>query len=180
MASPSRRQQASNGRRPLPFDPIAEAFRQWTTHEWGEEEAMAATTSIMRAQALILSRVDAALAPFGLTFARYEVLALLQLTRTGALPLGKMGMRLMVHPASVTNAVDRLADAGLVRRRPHPTDGRTTLAEITDAGRDVVTRATKELAAIRYGLDDLSDDDCRQITDIFEDLRRGVDFIDPP
>lgn len=139
---------------------------------------MAATTSIMRAQALILSRVDAALAPFGLTFARYEVLALLQLTRAGSLPLGKMGSRLMVHPASVTNAVDRLSEAGLVRRLPHPTDGRTTLAEITDLGRDVVARATKELGAIRYGLDELPDDVCRQVTRIFEDLRRGVDFVD--
>ena len=139
---------------------------------------MAATTSIMRAQALVLSRVDAAVAPFGLTFARYEVLALLQLTRTGSLPLGKMGSRLMVHPASVTNAVDRLSDAGLVRRLPHPTDGRTTLAEITDLGRDVVARATKELAAIRYGLDELPDEDCRQLTDIVEELRRGVDFVD--
>src|SRR5690606_10206321 len=114
----------------------------------------------------------------GLTFARYEVLALLQLTRAGSLPLGKMGSRLMVHPASVTNAVDRLSEAGLVRRLPHPTDGRTTLAEITDLGRDVVARATKELGAIRYGLDELPDDVCRQVTRIFEDLRRGVDFVD--
>ena len=163
---------------PLPFDPIAEAHRQWTAHDWGEQDAMAATTSIMRAQALILSRVDGALAEFGLTFARFEVLALLQLTRTGSLPLGKMGSRLMVHPASVTNAVDRLADAGLVRRVPHPTDGRTTLAEITDAGRDVAARATKALTAIRYGLDDLADDDCRSLTGIVEALRRGIDFVD--
>jgi DNA-binding MarR family transcriptional regulator len=165
-------------RAPLRFDPIAEAHRQWIAHDLGEEEAMAATTSIMRAQALILHRVDAALAPFGLTFARYEVLALLQLTRSGALPLGKMGSRLMVHPASVTNAVDRLSEAGLVRRVPHPTDGRATLAEITDDGRDVVARATKALGAIRYGLDDVSDEACRQLTGLIDGLRRGVDFVD--
>jgi DNA-binding MarR family transcriptional regulator len=161
----------------LPFDPIAEADRQWRVNDWGEHDAMAATTSIMRAQALILSRVDAALAPFDLTFARFEVLALLRLTRAGSLPLGKMGSRLMVHPASVTNAVDRLARAGLVRRVPHPTDGRTTLAEITDAGRDVAAQATKALAAIRYGLEDLSDEECRALTGLVTGLRRGVDFL---
>jgi len=165
-------------RAPLSFDPIAEARRQWIAHDLGEDEAMAATTSLMRAQALVLHRVDAALAPFGLTFARYEVLALLQLTRTGSLPLGKMGSRLMVHPASVTNAVDRLARAGLVRRVPHPTDGRTTLAEITDDGRDVAARATKALTAIRYGLHDVSDADCRRITALIDGLRRGIDFVD--
>ena len=108
---------------PLPFDPIAEARRQWTVNDWGEPAAMAAATSIMRAQQLVLRRVDSALAPFGLTFARYEVLALLALSRRGELPMGKIGVRLMVHPASVTNAVDRLAAAGLVRRVAHPTDG---------------------------------------------------------
>ena len=106
---------------PLPFDPIAEARRQWTVNDWGEPAAMAAATSIMRAQQLVLRPRRRRLAPFGLTFARYEVLALLALSRRGALPLGKIGVRLMVHPASVTNAVDRLAAAGLVRRVAHPT-----------------------------------------------------------
>ena len=168
------------GRRaPLRFDPIAEAHRQWTVHDLGEQDAMAATTSIMRAQALILHRVDAALAPFGLTFARYEVLALLQLTRSGALPLGKMGSRLMVHPASVTNAVDRLAAAGLVRRVAHPTDRRAVLGAITDDGRELVARATKVLAAIRFGMEDLPDSECDRLTDAVTALRTGVDFDSP-
>jgi DNA-binding MarR family transcriptional regulator len=39
----------------------------------------------------------------------------------------------------------RLLDAGLVERRPHPTDGRTTLVEITEQGRRVVAEATAAL-----------------------------------
>src|SRR6478735_58835 len=139
---------------PLPFDPIAEARRQWTVNDWGEPAAMAAATSIMRAQQLVLRRVDSALAPFGLTFARYEVLALLALSRRGELPMGKIGVRLMVHPASVTNAVDRLAAAGLV----------------------LVARATKVLAAIRFGMEDLPDGECDRLTDAVTALRTGVDF----
>jgi len=54
-----------------------------------------------------------------------------------------MGARLMVHPASVTNAVDRLEAEGLVRRIPHPTDRRATLAEITEKGRSLVAKATE-------------------------------------
>ena len=60
---------------------------------------------------------------------------LLTFTRTGQMPLGKIGQRLQVHPASVTNVIDRLEVDGLVRRRPHPTDQRTTLAAITAKGR---------------------------------------------
>ena len=161
---------------PLPFDPIAEARRQWTVNDWGEPAAMAAATSIMRAQQLVLRRVDSALAPFGLTFARYEVLALLALSRRGELPMGKIGVRLMVHPASVTNAVDRLAAAGLVRRVPHPTDRRAVLGAITDDGRELVARATKVLAAIRFGMEDLPDRECDRLTDTVTTLRAGVDF----
>ena len=132
--------------RPLPFDPVAEAQRQWVAHGWADAAAgMGAVTSVMRAQQLFLSRIDDLLAEESLSFSRYEVLVLLWFSRAGALPLGKVGARLQVHPASVTNAVDRLKGQGLVRRDPHPTDGRTTLAAITDTGRDVVQRATARL-----------------------------------
>ncbi|MCU1355724.1 MAG: regulatory protein MarR, partial [Acidimicrobiales bacterium] len=99
---------------------------------------MQAATSIMRAQQIVLSRVDEALRPWSLTFARYEVLVLLHFTKAGTLPLGKMGDRLMLHQASITNLVDRLEEQGLVRRLAHPTDRRTTLAELTPEGRKVV------------------------------------------
>ena len=67
----------------------------------------------------------------GLTFARYEVLMLLSFSRQGALPLGKIGERLQVNAASVTNAVDRLEADGLVTRRSNPDDGRGRLARLT-------------------------------------------------
>lgn len=58
--------------RPLPIDPLAEARRQWIAHGWTDAaDGMAVVTSVMRAQQLLLARVDAALKPFRLTFARY-------------------------------------------------------------------------------------------------------------
>jgi DNA-binding MarR family transcriptional regulator len=133
--------------RPLAFDAIEEARLRWTD-EWPDAaQSMAAATSIMRAQQIVLGAVDAALRPLGLTFARYEALVLLSFTKTGSLPLGKMGQRLMIHPTSVTNIIDRLTEAGLVERIPHPIDRRATLAHITDAGRDLVVLATKAFRA---------------------------------
>ena len=123
-------------RRQLSFDPIAEAQRQWEVHTWtAEAPDMAVVTSFMRLQQIFLSRADAVLRPLGLTFARYEVLMLLSFSKTGLLPLGKIGERLQVNPASVTNAVDRLESQGLVATRPNPHDGRGTLAALTAAGR---------------------------------------------
>jgi DNA-binding MarR family transcriptional regulator len=165
--------------RPLPFDPIAEARRQWEAHGWAAPDEMTATTSIMRAQQLVLARVEASLRPFGLTFARYEALTLLYFTRRGSLPLGKMGDRLMVHPTSITNAIDRLEQQGLVRRVAHPEDRRTTLAEITPTGRDVVERATRALGEIDLGLPELSTEQLRALVDVLTVLRRQAgDFED--
>ena len=164
--------------RPLPFDAIAEARRQWEAHEWPVPHAMAAVTSIMRAQQIVQARVDAALRPLDLTFARYEALVLLSFSRNGALPLGKMGDRLMLHPTSVTNIVDRLEDQGLVRRVSHPTDRRTTLAEITDEGRKVVEAATEATSSIAMGMGNLSDRELDRITKLLRRLR--VDAGDFP
>ena len=88
----------------LPFDPIDEAARQWALR-WSGVEQMHAVTSLMRVQQLVLGRLDELLKPHGLTFARYEALVLLTFSRAGALPLGKMGRRLQVHPTSVTSIV---------------------------------------------------------------------------
>jgi DNA-binding MarR family transcriptional regulator len=158
----------------LPFDPIAEARRQWD-ERWPAGAAMAAATSIMRAQQIVLARVDEALRDIGLTFARYEVLVLLSFTRRGCLPLGKMGERLMIHPTSVTNLVDRLENAGLVRRVQHPDDRRTTLAELTDDGRKLVQLATERVAHVHLGLEGLEERELDQLTRLIRKLRRHVD-----
>jgi DNA-binding MarR family transcriptional regulator len=130
------------------MDPIAEARRHWQDRGWPEAaEGMAAVTSIMRTQQILLARIETVLKPHGLTFARFELLALLSFTREGALPMAKASARLQVHPTSVTNSVDRLERAGLVRRAAHPADGRTKLVEITPQGRAAVEQATLELNA---------------------------------
>lgn len=156
--------------RPLPFDPIDEARRNWESHGWSAfASGMAAVTSVFRAQQVFLARIDAVLRPLGLTFARYEVLMILLFSRKGALPLGKVGARLQVHPTSVTNAVDRLEQQGLIRRVPHPSDGRTTLAEIQPAGRSIAAHATEALNRAVFASPGL---DAREVEDLVAVLRR--------
>jgi DNA-binding MarR family transcriptional regulator len=158
--------------KPLRIDPIAEARRHWR-ERWGEEPArpMEAITSIMRAQQILLARLNELLGPLGLTFPRYEALMLLSFTRTGTLPMGKVGERLQVHRTSVTNIIDKLEADGLVRRVPHEVDRRTTLAEITDAGRDVAARATTLLNADAFGLAALDGDEQERLTELLRTLR---------
>jgi DNA-binding MarR family transcriptional regulator len=132
---------------------------------------MAAVTSIMRAQQILIAELDALLRPHGLTFARYEALVLLRFSRAGALPLRLIGQRLMVHPTSVTNIIDRLEAQGFVVRRPNPADGRGTLAEITAAGREVAGRATADLMAADFGLGGYDDAQLDQMFTMLRGLR---------
>jgi DNA-binding MarR family transcriptional regulator len=159
--------------RKLPFDPIDEAARQWGLR-WDAVEQMHAVTSLMRVQQVVLGQLDELLRPHGLTFARYEALVLLTFSRSGSLPLGKMGERLQVHATSVTSIVDRLEAAGLVVRRRHPDDGRAVLAEITDAGRALVEAATADLVAARFALTALSPDQLRELSELLRPVRRGA------
>lgn len=155
----------------LPFDPIARARDTWRARGWDAPDAMAAVTSITRVHQVLMRRIEATLRPLDLTFARYEVLVLLTFSRTGSLPLGKVGERLQVSPASVTNAIDRLEASGFVAREPHPTDGRATLAGITPAGREVVEHATAVLTDDRFGAHGLDDDDARQLFELLVKFR---------
>lgn len=167
--------------RPLPIDPIAEAKRQWVAHGWTDAApGMTAITSIMRAHQLMLARVDDVLRPFGLTFARYELLTLLSFTREGRMPMASATARLQVHPTSVTNTVDRLEASGLVRREPHPVDRRATLLALTDEGRDLAARATAALNREVFREPGLSPDDTDELVAIIARMRRDAgDFADP-
>ena len=159
----------------LPFDPVEEARRQWAAHGWDDAaDGMAAVTSVMRAEQIFLARVDEALRPFKLTFARYEALMLLSFSRDGSLPLSKVGQRLQVHPTSVTNTIDRLEAQGFVRRVPHQTDRRTTLAEITDAGRAVAEQATKAVNTGVFTTTGLSHTDLAELFRLLRKLRRAA------
>ncbi|MHB1488834.1 MAG: MarR family winged helix-turn-helix transcriptional regulator [Acidimicrobiales bacterium] len=166
----------------LAFDPIEEASSQWVSHGWEEAVlGMAAVTSVMRAQQIFLTQVDEVLRPRGLTFSRYEVLVLLSFSRRGALPLGKVGERLQVHPASVTNAIDRLEAQALVARRPHPRDGRTTLAAITPAGRRLALVATADLNDRVFSAVGLTAPEARRLFSLLYKVRRSAgDFVPAP
>jgi DNA-binding MarR family transcriptional regulator len=139
---------------------------------------MATVTSIMRLQQVFLARADAVLRPFGLTFARYEVVMLLSFSHQGRLPLGKIGERLQVNAASVTNAVDRLEAEGLVSRRPNPRDGRGTLAALTPKGRKLADRATRAMNEDVFSDLGLDTPALRTLRDSLGQLRRAAGDFD--
>ena len=166
---------------PLPFDPVQEARRHWEAR-WGTEASpsMVAVTSIMRAQQIVMSRLNDALAEWELTFPRYEALMLLHFSSSGSLPMGKMGERLQVHRTSITNVVDGLERQGYVERTPHEHDRRTTLASITPRGREVADAATRALNEMRFGTEPLGTAQMEELFTLLRALRASAgDFAEP-
>ncbi len=155
----------------LDFDPLERAGELWQ-ERIGDATSMRLATSIMRVHQILLSRLDGAMKQFGITFARYEVLRLLSFSSSGSLPLSKIGERLMVHPTSVTNLIDRLVADGLVDRNVDPSDRRRVLASLTPAGRKVLDEATAALTELDFGLGGLSTDQQRTIHELLTPLRR--------
>lgn len=158
----------------LHFDPIAEAKTNWEKRGWQGSDSMVVATSIVRAHQLLTARITASLSTLGLSFARFEVLALLDFSTKGQLPMGKIGARLQVHPTSVTSLVKRLASEALVEVKPHPTDGRTKLVSITQAGVEKAEKAAQLLSDVQFGIEGIPPESSAELVGILTDMRQAA------
>jgi DNA-binding MarR family transcriptional regulator len=68
-----------------------------------------------------------------------EMLTLADLERQGPEPVSMIAARLGVAAPGGTALVDRLQSRGLVVRRPHPSDRRSTLVDLTPRGHQVAS-----------------------------------------
>jgi MarR family transcriptional regulator, organic hydroperoxide resistance regulator len=94
--------------------------------------------------------LDHALAPLGLTAAQYAVLAsLYALTTAGHTPrqreLADFSGLDRIHVSKLVRALEQ---AGMVARQQHPSDTRAVAVSITDAGRQTVTAARRQVVAL--------------------------------
>jgi len=163
---------------PAPFD-LVEASRRVWLDRWNPTAAsgMAVFTAILRSQQLLSNEIAAVMRQHDLTFARYEVLAWLATDPESSLTLSWISKTLRIPPATVTNIIDRLESDKLVRRVPHPSDARTTLAVITPKGRRVAENATSDLNTTVYERVGLSEGQRDQLIQLLAELRiHGNEF----
>ena len=161
-------------------DPILEAYHLWTDQGWEDCAAgCTAVTSLMRVHQMMTRRADQILAPIDLTFARYELLVRLYF-REGSLPLTHLGKALQIHQTSITSLVDRLEKQGLIRRTPHATDRRVTIAQITPAGRVLTGKAISLLNSEFFRDLGLTDREAHLLIGLLMKMRRSWDDIENP
>jgi DNA-binding MarR family transcriptional regulator len=130
--------------------------------------------SILRTTAVMTAEVDRVLKSCKLTRTGYLVMVTLQMSRDFTRPLGQLSKALLVHPTTVTMVIDELEKARLVRRKPHPSDRRTTLACLTEEGEIAVKAANAALAEVGFGLAGTDDKTAGQLAKALRKVRERL------
>ena len=103
-----------------------------------------------------------------LSYSRMRLLC--QLHDDGPRRMADLASALDVTPRNVTTLVDGLEREGLVRRRPHATDRRVTVIELTDSAHGAVVRSVEHQAAIGHLFETLAPADRATLIRLIGDL----------
>jgi DNA-binding MarR family transcriptional regulator len=104
---------------------------------------MSAWLALVRTHARLWDRLESEVRrDHGLTMARYDVLATVELAG-GRLGLSKLASSIVLSASGLSKLLDRMEASGLIRREPDRRDARSTFATITPRGRALVKRARR-------------------------------------
>ena len=87
----------------------------------------------------LLARAEASIKRVNLCDSDFRVLE--ALLHKGPLPVNVIGQKVDLTSGSITSAVDRLEEKGLVVRKNHPNDRRIRVVELTARGRRLIEKA---------------------------------------
>lgn len=110
---------------------------------------------------------------------RAQYLLLLHLEAAGPQPVRSLAEHLLLDDSTVTRQVAAMEQAGLVRREPNPSDGRSSLIEATAEGIDLMAQMRDmrlgRVAILFEGWDEADKADlARLLTALNESLRRSI------
>jgi DNA-binding MarR family transcriptional regulator len=140
---------------------MSEADVRWLT-----EPEMLAWRGLVESTTGLLAMLDNELqAEHGLSLGDYEVLVHLSEAAERAVRMSELAGRLHLSPSGITRRIDGLVKAGLVERRPCPSDRRGSNAVLTPLGLKALrTAAPTHVRGVRqYFVDRLSDRQLAQL-----------------
>ncbi|WP_033321993.1 MarR family winged helix-turn-helix transcriptional regulator [Streptomyces yerevanensis] len=141
---------------------------------WLDEQEKAAWTGLISLVLLLPAKLESPLRQeHGLTLFEYLVLSHLSEAPQRKLRMGELAFLASGSLSRLSNVVKRCEQRGWVVRTPDPADGRYTLAELTDAGFDIVHLAapTHLRSVRRIVLDSLNTTDQKALARIAQKLR---------
>ena len=128
-----------------PADAVDAILAQWHTERPDlDVSPMGPIGRLKRCAALVDRRLEAAFAPFGLSFWEFDMLATLR--RSGApycLAPTTLFSTLMVTSGTMTHRMAKLEAQGWIERLPNPADARSSLVQLTPQGLELIDRAVE-------------------------------------
>jgi DNA-binding MarR family transcriptional regulator len=155
-------------------DPIEWSRRRWQEGRQPDAERFAAMAAILRTHQTVCAGLDRALKDYDISRTAYLILSTLYVSRQSSLRLGQISKHLMVHPTTITLAIDQLEKRGLVTRGPDPSDRRTIMATLTKKGTQALEDANRGLADVGYGLDGVTESLAVTLTEILRQVRERL------
>lgn len=145
---------------------------------WLDDEERAAWLALVSVMMRLPAALDTQLQrDAGMSLFEYQVTAGLSMAPERALRMTELAAFAEGSLPRLSQVVGRLEKRGWVRRGPDPTDGRYTVATLTDEGWDkVVATAPGHVEAVRsYVVDPLTKTQVRQLTTIGHRMIRAID-----
>jgi DNA-binding MarR family transcriptional regulator len=123
--------------------------------------------------------VNAALAAHGLTLGQFDILATLRRQPDGRLTPTQLMRSVMLSSGGMTNRLDRLEEAGWIRREPDPEDRRGVVVGLTRKGRELIDAATAtRFAEARNSLPPLDGNEMREMKRLLQKWLSAVGSSD--
>lgn len=144
----------------------------------GAQTSIVCLGTLARAEGLAAAQIARRLREHDLSRTAYNALTILAATKR---PLGvrQLAAQLLVSPGAVTQFVDLLERQGRIQRRPHETDRRISLVELTPEGRRVLARAQPAVArATNRTLAGLTGAEQQQLMNLLHKLERHVQALE--
>jgi DNA-binding MarR family transcriptional regulator len=127
--------------------------------------------SVVRASELFKKKSSAIFKNYGLTFAQYNVLRVLNSSPGGVSTVTNVGKIMLVTGANMTGLAKRLERDGFLIRKRHPSDERITLLEISPKGKQTLQNIEQEKEAhTRNFVGDLTEEKKTEILDILKQI----------
>jgi MarR family 2-MHQ and catechol resistance regulon transcriptional repressor len=130
----------------------------------------------MKAHESLRRHADCHIHSLGIGFSDFLVLELL--LHKGPTPVNTIGAKVHLTSGSITTAVDRLEQKGLVERRSHPGDRRTRMVHLTEAGQKLISFAFADHeAAMERATSGLTPEEKEQAAALLKKLGKAADQV---
>jgi DNA-binding MarR family transcriptional regulator len=121
-----------------------------------------------------MDQVEDLVKPHGISATQYNVLRILRGAGEGGLCRNELRDRMLTRMPDMTRLLDRMEDAGLVRRSREQEDRRMVLTQITARGRELLNELEQPLSQLhRDQLSQLTDAQLRSLIDLLTLVREG-------